>query len=130
VQPLAWVGAAGVLALPFAGPRGPLSLSEPAHAQSSLSITGSLDGLEPGVPGHLTLRLRNAGTNTVAVALLSARVSGASDGCLPSALTVTSWHGRLVLPARGTGSARLPVVLAPASGHCAGATWQLTYTAG
>jgi hypothetical protein len=128
-QPLAWLGAAGVLVVPLAGPGGPLSFSEPAHADSSLVISGSLDSLGPGVPGRLALRVRNVTTNSVAIRMLSARVVSASEGCAPSALTVTSWHGRLNVPARGTGTALLPVQLASLSAHCAGATWRLVYTA-
>ncbi|MBK5308021.1 MAG: hypothetical protein JJD92_15150 [Frankiaceae bacterium] len=124
-----WLAAAAVLAVPFFSPGSPVSLvrvamEEPAH----VSISGSIQGLRPDVAAALSLTLRNDAAAAVVVRSLTARVTGASPGCAPSALSIGSWSGRLVVPAHGQSTASVPVKLHDPAGSCAGATWKLSYT--
>jgi hypothetical protein len=123
----AWIAAAAVLALPFVSPGSPVSLVRMAVEGPSLKITGSIDGLAGGVPARLALTLHSVGSSDTVVRGLTARVTDASTGCPATALTITAWEGRLVVPAHGTATATLPVALHVAPGECVGATWQLAY---
>jgi hypothetical protein len=126
VRLLSWLGALAVLAIPFASPGGPLGLVHVAMQQPALTITGSIEGLAAGVPAGLALTLHSSADAAVEVHRLTARVTGVSSGCLETALVIKAWAGRLVVPARGSAIATLPVQVT--STHCVGATWQLAYT--
>jgi hypothetical protein len=125
-----WVLACGVVALPFLTPGSPVSLVPVALEQSQqLAITGSVDGLRPGQPAHLTLTVHNRSGADSAVSTLTVRVAGASAGCSAGALSVGRWSGHLVVPAHRSVQAAVPVTLHDAAGRCANATWQLVYNA-
>lgn len=125
---LAWVAAAGVLAVPLGTPGGPLSLLAVSAQQPSLHITGSVSGLVPGRPAGLTLTVTSRSSSAVVVRALTARVTAASPGCPTSALLVGSWQGRLTVPADGSAQATLPIRLPAHERGCTGASWQLAYT--
>jgi hypothetical protein len=126
VRLLTWLGALAVLVIPFASPGGPLGLVHVAMQQPSLTITGSIEGLTAGVPASLALTLNSSSDAGVEVHRLAARVTGVSGGCPETALVITAWAGRLVVPQHGSAVVTLPVRVT--STHCAGATWQLAYT--
>ena len=119
----------GVLALPFFTPGSPVSIVPVAMEQSQqVVISGSIDGLHQGVAAGLNLTLRSGADIATDVSSITVRVTGASAGCSADALSVGAWAGRLVVPAQGEAHAVVPVTLHDASGSCADATWQLTYT--
>jgi hypothetical protein len=126
VRLLSWLGALAVLVIPFASPGGPLGLVNVAMQQPPLAITGSIGGLTAGVPAGLTLTLRSSADTAVEVHRLTARVTGVSAGCAETALVITAWAGRLVVPPHGSAIATLPVQMT--STDCVGSTWQLAYT--
>ena len=103
-------------------------LAQGANAQPPLTVSGSVQDLQVGATGALQLTVRNDGATDAVVTALTARVTSASAGCPVSALTVRPWSGRLVVPAGGTAQRSLPVTVADVGG-CAGATWQLAYSA-
>ncbi len=122
---LAWALSALVLVLPMLQPGGLLGPSL-ALASSSLSVTGDVSGLAPHVPASLTLTLHNDGSTDAVVSRLSAAVTGVDGSCSASSLTVTPWTGFLAVPAGGSVTHVLPVMLAE---DCGVATWDLVYTA-
>jgi hypothetical protein len=126
---VSWVPAAAVIALPFFTPGSPVSLVRVAVEQSQqLTITGSVDGLRPGVAADLTLTLDNRSDEPSTVHSVGVRVTGATSGCPLAALSARSWTGVLVVPAHGVATAVVPVTLTDSAGECAGTTWQLAYT--
>lgn len=129
VRLLTWVGALAVLATPFFSPGSPVSFVRVALEQpAQLEITGSVDGLRNGIPARLALTLTSGASEEVVVRSVVVRVTGASTGCTPSALSVGTWNGELLVPAHGHATAAIPVTLHDATGGCTGATWQLAYT--
>jgi hypothetical protein len=129
VRGLTWLGAAAVLATPFFSPGSPVSLvrvavEEPAH----LTISGSISDLRHAVPATLTLTLTSGSAAAVVVRSVAVRVTGASRGCAPAALTVGGWSGELTVPPHGHAATPVRVRLDDPHGHCGGATWQLAYT--
>lgn len=128
VRVLAWVVAATVLVLPLVQPGG-LLRAGPALAASAMSLTGSVDGLRPGVPAELVLRVANASDRPAVVGRLRAHVIGGGvPGCPATALRITAWSGELVVPARGAASQALRV-LVDRDARCDGVTWSLAYEA-
>jgi hypothetical protein len=124
----AWVPAAAVIAAPFFAPGSPVSLVPVALQQSSeLTISGSVHGLLHGAAAGLGLTLHSDSDVAVTIHSITVRVTGASEGCSPTALSTEAWSGSLVVPAHGEAQATVPVTLHDAAGACAGATWQLAY---
>ena len=127
---LAWLVVTLVVLTALARPGGPLALARVALTQPTLSITGGIGGLRPGVPAVLVLDLHNAGEEDVVVRDVRARVDGASSTTCPvDALRITPWHGRLLVPAHGSATASLPVRLSASVRGCQGANWRLSYDA-
>jgi hypothetical protein len=56
-------------------------------------------------------------------------VAAPSADCSASSLQVAPWRGRLKVDAHGTATVMLAVRLVEATAACAGARWQLAYTA-
>ena len=124
---LKWVATAGVLAVPLASPGGPLAQAMPLE-RPTVTITGSVSGLQAEVPARLTLTVHSTASQQLVVNQLSARVTGASAGCDARALEIDDWNGSLEVPAGGASAVVLRTVLHGSPGVCAGATWQLAYT--
>jgi hypothetical protein len=126
---LAWLVAALAVVLAVTGPGGPLPLSRVAFEQPTLTITGSIEDLEPGRPASLVLTVTSTASYGVVVHALGARVTAAAPaGCPVSALQVRPWRGSLPVPAHGRAQAPLAIRLAADATACRGATWQLAYS--
>lgn len=125
---LAWLVAAAILVLPLVQPGG-LLRARPASASTALSVTGSVEGLRPGVPAELVLQVTNASAEPVVVTRLTARVMGGGTTLCPaSALSITSWTGDVLVRGGGSASRGLPVLLDEGA-VCDGVTWSLSYEA-
>jgi hypothetical protein len=109
-------------AVPAAGkPRRPLV---------PFKVTGSAEGLVPGAPGFIRVKIRNPYRGPMRVVSVTALVRNASPRCTGWNLDVRSFRGRLVIPRGRTGvarlRARLPLTAAP---ECAGARFPLDFRA-
>jgi hypothetical protein len=93
-------------------------------------VTGSVDGLYPGVPGVLRVKVRNPYRRAMRVVSLTARVGDASRRCTRFNLEVGRFRGRLVIARGRTGvarlSARIPLTAAP---ECRGARFPIAFRA-
>ena len=123
-----WIAAAAVVSLPLFSPGGPLSLVNVSAERSTLTITGTVSNLVPGHVASLALTVHNVSDRPAEVSSLSARVTAASAGCRPAALSIGHWAGLAEVPAHGTRTIALPVRLTAGPGECSGATWQLAYS--
>ena len=120
-----WTFVAAVVGVPLAQPGGLLG-ADLALAGGALTVTGSVEGLAPGVPAQLRLTVHNdSGTDLEVERLRATVTSGGRRGC---ELAVEPWTGRLSVPAHGTAEQGLTVTLT-AQDECAGLTWQLSYEA-
>jgi hypothetical protein len=91
-------------------------------------ITGSADGLLPGVPGRLTVTVRNPYRFAIRVTAIraSARDAGA---CRGRNLTPARLRRPFVVPARATRRVVLPISLAAnAPNECQRATFRLAFS--
>ena len=129
VRCFAWAGAAAVLAAPLMSPGGPVSLVRVAVEQpTSLTISGSVEGLRDATPAKLTLTLTSRADSATVVRSVEVRVTGASAGCPRTALAARSWSGQLTVPAHGRAAVVVRVELRDPHGACTGSTWRLAYT--
>jgi len=108
-----------------------MTMSEPA--ENPLRIEGSVSGVVPGKQATLTLTLRNGAGEPRAVSRVRADVTGVADGprhCDGDYLTAGEWNGVVAVPARGSATVTVPVVLSPdLPADCASVAWGLAYTA-
>ncbi len=123
----AWAVASAVLALPLTGPGGPLG-HDLAVLGPQLEVSGDISGLVPGRPGVLRVTIHNPGDQVQLVHDLDVGVSGGGGACGPDDLAVSAWQGSLAVPAHASAVRDLAVQVAGGTA-CAGATWQLAYTA-
>jgi hypothetical protein len=93
-------------------------------------VTGSVEGLAPGVPGVLRVKIRNPYRRAMRVVSLKVSVRDANPRCTRWNLDVRPFRGPLVVARGRTGIARLsvrmPVTSAP---ECWGARFPLDFRA-
>jgi hypothetical protein len=124
-----WAAATAAMAVPLFSPGSPVSLVHVAMERpASLVITGSIDQLTPGVTADLHLMLQSNADAPTEVRSVSVRVTGATPGCSPAALSVGTWSGQLNVAARSSSAVRIPVLLGAGSRGCDAATWRLAYS--
>lgn len=125
---VAWALSAVVVVATLAAPGSPLAVLQAAASTQPLVLSGDIAGLVPGAPASLVLTVRNPGSEPALVSALAARIAAAPGGCPADALDIGAWRGRLAVPAHGSASATLPVVLSSAHPACSGASWSLEYS--
>lgn len=131
-RPAAALGAAaGALALSVSA-LGAVGLWPDAGARSpappGFRITGSADGLLPGIPGSLTVTVRNPYRFRIRVTALRASVRDAR-GCSAGNLKPVALRRPFVVPARGSRRFLLPISLAAdAPNACQDARFRLVFS--
>lgn len=91
-------------------------------------ITGSAQGLMPGVPGRLTVTVRNPYRFPIRVTSIQATARDAGE-CRGTNLAPARLRRALVVPRRGVRRVVLPVSLAQnAPNVCQGAAFRLVFT--
>ena len=97
----------------------------------TFQISGSVDGLYPGVTRMMVLTLSNrpnAGKLVVTTVDVTS-VSVDKEGCSPALVVSDGWSGRKSIPKNGTATIAVPVRMrAEAPDACQGATFTLEYT--
>ena len=123
-------GAVTLAAVAGLGSRDVLLTVQPAHAESSVTITGDVDGLVRGGPSRpLVLTLTNAGDAAAQLSRVTATPHG-SARCPGTYLSVGTWRGALSVPPGGARTVTLPVrLIAATPAACAGTAWELAYSA-
>jgi hypothetical protein len=114
--------ASGVVLAPDAGNASTRSVA------TSFSISGSVTGLYPGAARPLVLTVTNPFPFAITVTSIKSKISNASTLCAATYLTVSSFSGRVGLPAHQT--AHVSVVasmLHSAPDACQGANFPLHY---
>jgi hypothetical protein len=110
----------------------PGSKSSPASPQSkahgSFGIAGSVKGLYPGLSTPLVLTVSNRQSFTVVVTSITTAVTGASASCPVSMLSVSTFSGKLSVPAMGSAKTSVVVrMLRSAPDACISANFWLAY---
>lgn len=109
-------------AVPAAGKQGP--------RLGSFRVTGSVEGLTPGAPGTLLVKVRNPYRRAMTLVSLTTHVGDASRKCTRWNLDVGPFRGRLRVPRGRTRVARLSVRMpATAAPECRGAKFPLAFRA-
>lgn len=118
-----------VTALGF-GAQDVLLMTQPANAETSVTITGDVTGLVAGGPSvPLTLTLHNAGDVAAPIHEVTTAVT-APAGCAATDLAVGTWQGSVSVPAGGTARVTVPVRLAAGTpDRCRTAAYALGYSA-
>lgn len=97
-------------------------------APPGFRITGSAVGLLPGIPGRLTVTVRNPYRFPIRVTALRVSVRDAK-GCSAHNLRPAQLRRRLVVPARGSRSFVVPISLAAdAPNACQEARFRLVFS--
>jgi hypothetical protein len=93
-------------------------------------VSGSVDGLVPGVPRPLPLTVANPYNFAITVRTLTVGVSAASPACGANGLVVQQLPRPLTVARGASASVALDVRLSnDAANACQGATWPLAFTA-
>jgi hypothetical protein len=97
-------------------------------APPGFRITGSAEGLLPGIPGRLNVTVRNP--YRVAIRVTAIRVSARNVGSCPGeSLEPAPLRRPVVVPARATRRVVLPISLAAdAPNACQGASFRLVFS--
>lgn len=113
----------GVLAaVPAAG--------KPRRGLAPFRVTGSVEGLVPGIPGVIPVKVRNPYRRPMTLVSVTARVRNASERCTRWNLDVRPFRGRLRIPRGRTRVARLRVRMPlNAAPECRGAKFPLDFRA-
>jgi hypothetical protein len=102
--------------------------SMPAGKAPPFTISGSVNGLAPGVGSQLPLSITNPFDFPIRVVTLTVAAGDAGGSCLGSNLQVQPLPGPVQVPARGSATALLAMTLSNRSPDvCQQATWPLTY---
>ncbi len=123
-------GRPAVLATGAARPAGLrlIAASLPVGQDPTFPISGSIQGLAPGVRSQLAVTISNPFRFPIRVVQLIVVVGNAGRPCEGTDLEIEPFHGPLQIPARATGTTRLGVILSNSSPDvCQGATWPLSY---
>jgi hypothetical protein len=100
----------------------------PAGKDPPFTISGSVDGLAPGVGSQLPLTVSNPYDFPIKVTTLTVGAGDAGGPCLGKSLEVQPLGGTVQVPARGSATTLLAVTLLKSSPEiCQQATWPLTY---
>jgi hypothetical protein len=119
------------------GSSGPVSIAggssfapaPPAGGEGSFRIAGDRSGLYPGLSTTLVLTVTNPQAFAIVVSSVTTTVHAASGSCPASDLSVGSFEGQLLVPARGSATTSVPVrLVADAPNACIGATFPLVYS--
>jgi hypothetical protein len=101
---------------------------DPAATTSGFSISGSVSGLYPGADLPLKLTVTNPFGSAMTVDSISTTVGVPGPHCKPGNLVVSSFSGKKVVPAHGTGVVTVKALLVKATGNgCQGAVFPLDY---
>ena len=124
---LALVTATTAVAAPWWSARDTVLTSS---SRGGFQIHGEATGLYPGKPVQLPLALVNRNGFGIYVKTVSVRIGSASGGaCGTGNLKVTTYRGKLLVPARQTKRLVLTAMLARrAPEACVGATFPLRYS--
>jgi hypothetical protein len=99
-------------------------------ATSLLDVTGTVQGLIPGVPRALTVRVANRRRYDIELRSIAVTAGQASDDCLAGRLALGGYRGRLQIRARRAKSLRVPIQLLPGAPEaCQAAIFPLHYRA-
>jgi hypothetical protein len=91
-------------------------------------ISGSMDGLQPGLRRPLTVGLSNAGASAIRVTSITVTVGAASPECSGDLLSIEPLDRATVVPAGGAATATVFVTLAAsAPDACEGVRFPFTY---
>lgn len=100
-----------------------------SKAKGSFGIAGSVKGLYPGLSTPLVLTVSNRQSFAIVVTSITTSVTSASAPCSASMLSVSSFSGRLSVPAMRSAKTSLVVKMRPsAPDACIGATFRLAYS--
>jgi hypothetical protein len=103
---------------------------KPRRGLPPFKVTGSVEGLLPGVPGFIPVKVRNPYRRPMTLVSVTARVRNANERCTRWNLEVRPFRGRLRIPRGRTRVARLrvrmPLTAAP---ECRGAKFPLDFRA-
>lgn len=121
------VGLTGRVSGAASGPSVQLvSASIPVGQDPSFPISGSVDGLAPGVRSRLAVTISNPFAFPIRVIQLTVVVGDPSGPCVGKDLEIEPFRGPLPVPARGRATTDLGVTLSPRSPDaCQAATWGL-----
>jgi hypothetical protein len=119
------------------GKPGPPSGAKPGGGETSggpaeFTVAGGITGLFPGSGRGITLQISNPYAFAIKVTSVTAKVkSSSSPACPVSSLVFDRLVGApVVVPARSTAGATLPVRMLPEAGNaCSGLTFTLSYSA-
>jgi hypothetical protein len=102
--------------------------SMPTGKAPPFTISGSVNGLAPGVGSQLPLSISNPFDFPIRVVTLTVAVGDAGASCLGQSLQVQPLRAPVQVPARGSATALLAMTLSNRSPDvCRQATWPLTY---
>jgi hypothetical protein len=97
---------------------------------AKFSVSGSASGAYPGGNLPLPLTVTNQYPFAITVTSISIQVGNATSNCPAANLTPMNFTGSLAVPANGTASVTLGVMMVSgAPNACQGVTFPLTYTA-
>jgi hypothetical protein len=97
-------------------------------APKRFSIAGHVDGLRPGVPATLAVRIRNPWSWPIRVRSVSAQIDASGRTCPVRNVWVKGFRGSFRVPPRSTRTLVLAAGLrATAPRVCQGATFALTF---
>ena len=120
----------GVLAAAALGAPGgrPPARERPAPSPPLFSMTGNVDGLLPGLSTTLPVTVRNEQSYDIRVTGVRATAADASAACAATAISIGSFAGAIVVPARGTVTVSLPVAMDPSAPQaCEAVTFPVDY---
>jgi hypothetical protein len=100
----------------------------PVATDPPFTISGSVNGLAPGVGSQFPLTVSNPYDFPIKVTTLTATVGDAGASCLGQSVQVQPLRHPVQVPARGSAIALLAVTLSNSSPNvCQKATWPVTY---
>ena len=100
----------------------------PAVVSRGFSITGSVSGLYPGATRPLVLSVYNPYSVSITVTSVATTVSGSTNNCATTNLTVSAFSGALVIPPKHGALTAVKATLAHAApDQCQGALFFLRY---
>jgi len=134
-RPSSVVAAVAVAALAVAGVAGIATAAKGGNGSGGgpdpkpLVVSGSVEGLLPGVPNVLNISVTNSNKSAIAVRTVTVSATDASAGCPASVLSFTPRAPGQVIAAEATALVPVAVVMAAdAPDACQGSTFPLRYT--
>jgi len=100
----------------------------PSRPPKRFSIVGHVDGLQPGAPASLPVRIRNPWSWSIRVKSVNAQIDASGRPCPVSNVWVRSFKGSFKVPPRSSRTLVLVAGLrATAPTVCQGSTFALTF---